>query len=44
MLSENDIENSKKIFTEKLKKKALEKVKNQLKEENKINNVSYEIL
>lgn len=44
IISEEDIENAKALFTEKLKKKALDALKQKIKEENMINNVTYEIL
>jgi len=44
VISEDDLKNAYEIFTKQLKSEALKKVKSILKEENKINNVSYEIL
>ena len=44
VLSEQDIENAKKIFEAKLKNEALNKLKEQIKLDNKNNNVNYEIL
>ncbi|MDD3301973.1 MAG: hypothetical protein PHN31_00315 [Candidatus Gracilibacteria bacterium] len=44
ILGENDIENSKNIFEDKLKKQALSEIKSDLDKENKTNNVTYEIL
>lgn len=44
VLWENDIENAKIIFEDKLKKEWLKQLKKYLEEENNINNVTYEIL
>jgi len=44
ILWENDIENAKNIFEDKLKKQALNEIKSNLDQENKTNNVTYEIL
>ncbi|NDK08496.1 hypothetical protein EOM39_04610 [Candidatus Gracilibacteria bacterium] len=44
VLGENDIENAKIIFEDKLKKEGLKQLKKYLEEENNINNVTYEIL
>lgn len=41
---EQDIENAKKILEERLKREVLNKLKISIKEENKINNIEYEIL
>jgi hypothetical protein len=44
VLSKQDIENAKIIFEAKLKSEALNKLKEQIKLDNKNNNVNYEIL
>lgn len=44
IISEDDIKNSNEIFLKKLQAEALESIKKDLNEENKINNVSYNIL
>ena len=41
---EKDIENAKKILEEKLKAKALKELKEQIQQDNKKNNITYEIL
>jgi hypothetical protein len=43
-VGDNDIINAKKILEEKLKSKALKELKKQIQEDNKINNITYEIL
>jgi len=44
IISEEDIENAKSLFEERLKKESLESLKEKIKKENTINNVTYEIL
>ncbi len=44
ILSESDLKNAKKIFREKLKKEAITKIQNHVKDINKINNSQYQIL
>jgi ribosomal protein L20A (L18A) len=44
MVDEKDMENATKIFEERLKKEALQKLKEKIESDNKLNNVAYEIL
>jgi hypothetical protein len=44
MVDENDVENSKKILEERLKREILAKLKAKIADDNKVNNVQYEIL
>lgn len=44
VLWENDIENAKKVLEEKLKSEAIKKLREEIKKENEVNNVTFEIL
>lgn len=44
IITQWDIDNAKNLLTQKMKDKALSELKNQIREENKLNNVTYEIV